>query len=138
MDFTTFDISASALSAQKVRMDVIAANLANINTTRTREGGPYRRQDVIFKSVAKGNFSNHLNSAMGVDVVKITRDQGPAKMVNDPSHPDADKNGYVAMPNISLMSEMANMMLATRSYEANAEAISSAKSMYLRALDIGR
>ncbi len=138
MDFTVFDVSASALSAQKIRMDVIAANLANINTTRTAEGGPYRRQDVIFKTSAKGRFDNYLDSAMGVDVVKITKDRGPAKMVYDPSHPDSDSNGYVAMPNISLISEMTNMMLATRSYEANAEAISSAKSMYLRALDIGR
>jgi len=138
MDFTSFDISASALTSQKVRMDVIAANLANINTTRTREGGPYRRQEVIFKSSPKGRFDGHLNSAMGVDVVKIEEDKNPPKMVYDPSHPDADAKGFVAMPNISLMTEMVNMMLATRSYEANTTAISSAKSMYLRALDIGR
>ncbi len=138
MDFTSFKISASALSANKTRMDVVSANLANINTTRTAAGGPYKRQDVVFKSEPVNGFEGQLKSAMGVEVVKIEEDSGPPRLVHNPSHPDADENGNVAMPNINLMQEMVDMMLATRSFEANANAISASKAMFLKALDIGR
>ena len=138
MDFTSFKISASALSANKTRMDVVSANLANINTTRTAAGGPYRRQDVVFKSESVSGFEGQLKSAMGVEVAKIEEDSGPPRLVHNPSHPDADENGNVAMPNINLMQEMVDMMLATRSFEANANAISASKAMFLKALDIGR
>lgn len=138
MDFTSFKISASALSAQKTRMDTVAANLANINTTRTAEGGPYRRQDVVFKATPVDNFEGHMKSVMGVEVVKIEKDSNPPKLIHDPSHPDADEKGNVSLPNINLMQEMVDMMLATRSFEANANAISAAKTMFLKALDIGR
>lgn len=138
MDFTSFKISASALSANKIRMDVVSANLANINTTRTAAGGPYKRQDVVFKSESVSSFEGQLKSAMGVEVAKIEEDSGPPRLVHDPSHPDADENGNVAMPNINLMQEMVDMMLATRSFEANANAISASKTMFLKALDIGR
>ncbi len=138
MDFTSFNISASALTAQKTRMDVISANLANMNTTRTSEGGPYRRQAVVFKSAPAGRFGKELAKAEGVEVAKIIRDTKPPKMVYDPSHPDADESGYVALPNINLMREMVDMMLATRSFEANTVAINSSKSMFMKALEIGR
>ena len=138
MDFTSFKISASALSANKTRMDAVSANLANINTTRTASGGPYKRQDVVFKSEDVGGFKDHLKSAMGVKVAKIKEDAEPPKLIHDPSHPDADGNGNVAMPNINLMQEMVDMMLATRSFEANANAISASKSMFYKALEIGR
>ncbi len=138
MDFTSFKISASALTAQKTRMDTVSANLANMNTTRTAGGGPYKRQDVVFKAKAVNRFEGQLKSAMGVEVAKIKEDTGPPRLVHDPSHPDADENGNVAMPNINLMQEMVDMMLATRSFEANANAISAAKTMFLKALDIGR
>ncbi len=138
MDFTSFRVSASALTAQKTRMDIISANLANINTTRTAKGGPYKRQEVVFKAEPIDDFKGHLNRAMGVKVVKIAEDRRPPRLVFDPSHPDADERGYVAMPDINLMKEMVDMILATKSYEANATAINAAKSMFQKALEIGR
>jgi len=138
MDFTTFNISASALVAQKARMDVISANLANVNTTRTDKGGPYRRQEVVFKAASVGGFEEQMGRSMGVEVVDIVEDRSPPKIVYDPAHPDADEKGNVAMPNINLMKEMVDMTMTTRSYEANTTAISAAKSMYLKALEIGR
>lgn len=138
MDFTSMKVSASALTAQKKRMEVISANLANINTTRTLKGGPYRRQGVVFSTAPVRDFEDQLKAARGVEVTEIVEDERPPKLVYDPSHPDADERGFVAMPNINLMKEMADMMLTTRSYEANATAISAAKSMFLKALEIGR
>ena len=138
MDFSVFKISASALGSQKKRIDVISANLANINTTRTAEGGPYRRRDVVFKSAEIGGFEERLRSAMGVEVTRVVKDPRPPRLVYDPGHPDADENGYVAMPNINLMKEMVNLMLASRSFEANVTAMGAAKSMFTKALEIGR
>lgn len=138
MDFTSLKVSASALTANKTRMDTISANLANINTTRTEEGGPYKRQEVIFKATPVGGFKGHLEKAMGVEVSEIKKDGRPPKLVYDPSHPDSNEQGYVAMPNVNLMKEMVNMMLATRSFEANTTALSSSKSMFMKALEIGR
>ena len=140
----SLDISSSGLSAQRIRMNVISSNLANINTTRTPEGGPYKRKDVVFAaSNENGLFKNILNSSMekknsGVNVVGITEDNGEPLLKYDPDHPDADENGYVSMPNIKLMEEMVNMISATRSYEAGVAAIKATRSMALKALEIGR
>jgi len=145
MDFlTALKISSSALDAQRIRMDVISSNLANINTTRTPEGGPYRRRDVVFASQpVADNFGEVLNSELEkklqrVEIVDITVDPGPPKMVYDPRHPDANALGYIGMPDINVMEEMVNILSATRSYEANVAAVNATKSMVNKALEIGR
>ena len=136
--------SSSGLSAQRVRMNVISSNLANIDTTRTPQGGPYRRKDVVFAAhPARQSFRNTLRSQMAgklseVRVVGIMHDPRPAKIKYDPQHPDADERGYVAVPNINIIEEMVNMISATRSYEANVTAINATKNMALKALEIGR
>ncbi|MCF8084793.1 MAG: flagellar basal body rod protein FlgC [Deltaproteobacteria bacterium] len=142
--FNAFGISASGLSAQRVRMNVATSNLANINTTRTRHGGPYRRKDVVFSSrPATGSFRNTLRSTMakrltGVRVSGIIEDPRPPISKYAPQHPEADKKGYIKVPRINLMEEMVNMMSATRSYEANVTAIKATKDMAKKALEIGR
>lgn len=138
------EISASGLSAQRKRMEIISSNLANIETTRTKEGGPYRRKDVVFSSTPlEKSFSSQLNERLGehaqkVVVSKIVEDQTDPKLVFNPGHPDANEKGYVAMPNINLMTEMVNLINASRSFEANVQAINASKSMALRAIDLGR
>jgi flagellar basal-body rod protein FlgC len=125
-------------------MDVISSNLANIHTTRTSEGGPYRRREVVFASqVVEPAFSEVLNAELEkklqeVEVVDIVVDPRPPKMVYDPRHPDANPQGYVGMPDINVMEEMVNMLSATRSYEANVAVINATKSMVTKALEIGR
>lgn len=142
--FKSMGISSSGLSAQRVRMNVLSANLANANTTRTPEGGPYRRRDAVFSAVPiNGPFEDFLNGTHGaqldeVKVVDIHEDTKEPRMVFDPSHPEANPDGYVAMPNIQVMSEMVNMIAATRAYEANATAINEAKQMAVKTLEIGR
>ena len=138
----SFKISSSALKAQSIRLNTISSNLANIETTSTPEGGPYKKKSVYFQSTPL-SFKEQLNAQVkgnlqGVEVTKIIEDKTPAKKVYNPSHPDADKNGYVEMPNISVLEEMVDMMSATRSYQANVTAIKSAKRMALKALEIGR
>lgn len=139
-----FRISASGMSAQRLRMNVATSNLANINTTRTRQGGPYRRKDVLFESQPMpGSFRNTLRSAlarnmMGVKASGIIEDPREPVSKYDPQHPDADEKGYIRVPRINLMEEMVNMMSATRSYEANASAIKATKDMAQKALEIGR
>lgn len=124
-------IGASALLAQRRRMEVLAENLANINTTRTPEGGPWRRRDVVFQAEPVEG------EAMGVRVVGVVLDnRRPFRLVYDPGHPDADENGFVRLPNVDLMEEMANMLLATRSYEAALKVVSTAEEMALRTIDI--
>jgi len=123
----SIDLSATALSAQRQRMDVIAQNIANAETTRTPEGGPYRRQQVVFT----------LDDAGGVEVTEVVEDPRPPRLVYQPGHPDADAAGYVALPNVNLVEEMVDMISAMRSYEANVTAISAAKTMDQRALDLG-
>lgn len=132
--FSSMDISASGLYAQRVRMDAIANNIANANTTRTAEGGPYKKHEVVFKT----HMSDLDSSGSGVDVDGVIEDQTPPKMVYDPANPDADKQGMVAMPNVNIVEEMVDMMSATRAYEANVQAVNAAKSMATKALDIGR
>ena len=137
-------ISASGLSAQRKRMEIISSNLANIETTRTKEGGPYRRKEVVFSSTPlEKSFSSQFNERLGehaqkVVVSKIVEDQTEPKLVFNPGHPDANEKGYVAMPNINLMTEMVNLINASRSFEANVQAINASKSMALRAIDLGR
>jgi len=143
--FSSLDISASALFAQRVRMDVIAQNIANANTTRTETGEPYRRKVVLFEE-RKSDFSDILNnkinnqssSSGGVRVKAIIEDNSPFKKVYDPSHPDADQNGYVNMPNVDTVIEMVNMIEASRAYEANLNAMSITKSLISKSFDIGR
>lgn len=135
--FTVLEIGGSALSAQRIRLNVIATNLANIHTTRTPEGGPYRRRDVVFRSQPMG-FEGVLRSLQGVRVVGVIKDNRPFPVVYNPSHPDADEEGYVRMPNVNMMEEMTNLILAARSYEAAAAVIATARDMALRILEIGR
>ena len=140
--FNTFKISASAMKAHKIRLDTISSNIANAETTSTPEGGPYKKKSVYFQSKPI-SFQDHLdannrNASEGVEVIKILEDNDPPRSVYNPSHPDADAEGYVAMPNVSVLKEMVDMMSATRSYQANVTTIKSAKRMALKALDIGR
>ncbi len=131
--FGVFDVSASAMNAQRTRMNVIASNMANAHSTRTQEGGPYRRKDVVFSSDGTGTAE-----LSGVEVSRVVEDQSPPMMVYDPGHPDADANGYVAMPNVNMIEEMVNMMLATRAYEASVAAFNMSKGIVLKSLEIGR
>lgn len=136
--FGSMKISSSALAAQRSRLNVVSSNLANAETTRTPEGGPYQKRDVVFRSAPQG-FSGVLDRAVqGVEVAEIRVNPAPPKLVHDPSHPDADAQGYVALPNISHMEEMVDLMTASRSYDANVTVIKSAKRMALKALEIGR
>lgn len=141
--FSSFDISASGLTAQRLRSDTIMQNLANMNTTRTSDGGPYRRRTVVFQERQSTSFSNILMTASGmagngVKVTKVIEDtQTPMNMVYDPSHPDADENGYVTYPNVNPVTEMTNLIDASRAYEANITAFDGAKTMALKALEIG-
>lgn len=137
--FSSINISASGLTAERLRLDTIANNLANINTTRTAEGGPYRRQSVIFaERLEKAIGSPAKFRGAGVQVVEIAHDPGEPRRVYDPSHPDAGDDGYVNYPNINVVNEMVDMITATRAYEANITAINAAKTMALKALEIGR
>ena len=141
--FRSIDAAASGMTAERLRLDVISNNLANANTTRTAAGGPYRRQQVVFAPrESDASFSSLLNQEMstgdGVRVVGIVQDQSPLKSVYDPQHPDADARGYVQMPNVNVVSEMVDMMTASRAYEANVAAVNAAKTMALKALDIGK
>ena len=132
--FGVFQVSASALAAQRQRMNTIASNMANAQSTRTAEGGPYRRQDVVFTTDAEGLGQAGL---AGVKVSGIVRDESPFKMIYDPGHPDADKDGFVATPNVSIIEEMVNMMMASRAYEASVTAFNLSKSMYMKTLELG-
>ena len=133
--FNVFTVSASALEAQKQRMNVIASNMANVHSTRTDEGGPYRRKDVLFPAAA---VQSDPDTLAGVKVVDIVADSTPFRTVYDPGHPDADKEGYVSMPNINIIEEMVNMMMASRAYEASVSAFNMSKTMFLKTLELGR
>jgi flagellar basal-body rod protein FlgC len=137
--FDALGSSASALTAQRLRMDVISNNLANANSTRTAEGGPYRRQMAVFAS--REEFKQDLAGRLaktpsGVKVTEIRHDDSPFRQVYDPGHPDANPDGYVLMPNVNTIQEMTDMISATRSYEANVTLINSVKSMAAKALEI--
>jgi flagellar basal-body rod protein FlgC len=139
----TFAIAASALRAERMRLDVIASNLANANTTRTEAGGPYRRRHVIFEAGAIGSDFGETIAALGaddarrgVDVTAIVEDPTPPRLVFDPGHPDANAEGYVAYPNVNPVLEMVDLMAATRAYEANVQVVNATKRMSESALSI--
>ena len=139
--FSAFDVTASGLTAQRLRMDVISENVANANTTRTEDGTPYRRKIVTFQQKnPQQTFSQVLhNVGSGVKVSQIFEDTTTEmNMVYDPSHPDADENGYVTYPNVNIVTEMTDLIDASRSYEANSTAFNASKSMALKGLEIGQ
>lgn len=145
MDFlTSLKISSSALTANRKRMGAISSNIANAQTTRTAEGGPYRKKEVVFGSEpARENFSDILEGeldekAQSVHATEVISSNKPPILKYEPNHPDANEKGYVAYPNINVMEEMANMISATRAYEANISAINTTKGMAMKALEIGR
>ncbi|ANM30521.1 flagellar basal body rod protein FlgC [Acidobacteria bacterium Mor1] len=135
-----FDIASSGLTAQRTRMEVVASNLANAQTTRTPEGGPYRRQEPVFRSEAvHGKFGDLVGQAVrSVRVQRIAEDPSPPILKFEPGHPDADPRGFVAYPNIQPVQEMVNMLSATRSYEANVTLINGVRTMGRAALEIVR
>ncbi len=139
---TALHISTTGLSAQRIRMNIISANLANVYTTRTPTGGPYRRKLVVMEAVPIEEFESILRSQSEslrkVRVDEIVEDTTSFRQVYSPGHPHADKAGYVAMPNVDVLTEMADMLIARRSYEANVTAIGATKAMALKALEIGR
>ncbi|RMF96457.1 MAG: flagellar basal body rod protein FlgC [Candidatus Schekmanbacteria bacterium] len=145
MDFlTSLQVSASALEAQRMKMNLIASNLANAETTKTAEGGPYKKKIPILaeKNIQTGdrrNFKKTLEESIkGVEVVAVVKDGKNFKMKYDPGNPDADSNGFVKVPDINVMEEMVKLLSATRAYEANVTAINAAKNMAQKALDIGK
>ena len=145
MDILTgMRVSASGMAAQRTRMNTISSNIANISTTRSPEGGPYRRKDVVLESMPEGkSFGEILTSSPQKDIARVqvtdvTVDRKAPLMKYEPDHVDADENGYVAYPNINLMEEMANMIQASRSYEANVAAMNATKDMAMTSLEIGR
>jgi len=162
--FSGINISASGLRAQRMKQNIISTNLANAETTRTKEGGPYKRQQVVLESdptefdyrtvFGKDRMEGKITSrehmripkpdfpiitekvGSGVKVSQVAEDQSPARLVYDPTHPDANKEGYVAMPNVNVVQEMTDMITATRAYEANVSAMSATKGMLMKALEI--
>lgn len=147
---SSFDASASALTAQRLRMDVISSNIANAETTRASyvngQFVPYKRKMVVLEPTNQtSSFSDLLNKqlggtsdAQGVKATRIIEDQSPTKLVYNPTHPDADANGYVNMPNVDVAKEMVDMISASRSYEANVTALNASKAMFVKALEIGK
>ena len=145
MDFlSAMQISSSGLNVQRQRMEAISSNLANVETTRTPEGGPYRKKSVVvtalplendFSAVLKNELGDTLNQAL---VTQVVRDQSQPRNIFNPSHPDANAEGYVSMPNIDVISEIVDMVTTTRSFEANVTAMNAAKAMALRAIELGR
>jgi len=134
----TLNIAGSGLAAQRVRLQTVSSNLANAQTTRTAEGGPYRRQAPVFRADTIDAFGSALDRQLAsVEVARIEEDRD-VRWVHDPDHPDADGEGMVAYPDIDVLAEMVDMMTASRSYEANANAVEVTRDMALRALDIGR
>jgi flagellar basal-body rod protein FlgC len=141
MDFlTSFKISGSGLAAQRARLDVTAANLANAGTTRTPEGGPYRKRAVTLAAEGvEGRFNSVVDDALrAVKIEAVVEVEGAVKRVYDPAHPDAAADGYVAMPDISVMKEMADLITASRSYEACVTAFDATKNMTLKTLELGK
>lgn len=144
--FGSLDTSASGLTAQRLRLDVISQNMANASTTRTEEGGPYKRKSVVFEQIQNepsSSFSSILNKKKqsgnnGVRVAQIVEDESEGSLIYDPTHPDANEEGYVEMPNVNVIDEMVNMISASRSYEANVNSFNSMKSMFTKALEIGK
>lgn len=143
--FSGLRISSSGMTAQRMRMNTISSNIANINTTQTPEGGPYRRKDVVFEAMPDAKSFGEVLSTTDprmdmrrVQVTDVISDRKAPLLKYEPDHPDANPDGYVAYPNINLMEEMTNMIQASRAYEANVSSLQAAKEMALSALEIGR
>ncbi|MEJ6950210.1 flagellar basal body rod protein FlgC [Natronospora cellulosivora (SeqCode)] len=142
--FGSFDVSSSGMTAQRKRMDIISNNIANVDTTRTEDGGPYRRKMPVFQERGANNFTSALSRSMnsskenGVQISSIVEDQKPFKLIHNPTHPDANEDGYVEMPNVDITLEMVDMIDASRAYEANVTALNTQKNMAMKALEIGR
>ena len=139
--FNSLRISASGLSAERLRMDTIASNIANVSTTRGENGKPYVRKVAVFQENLDGAINksgDFSDSLKGVKAIGIEEDKSPLRKVYDPTNPDADVEGYVLMPNVNILNEMADMIAATRSYEANVNAMNNEKSMFSKALEIGK
>jgi len=144
--FNAMDISTTGIIAQRYRMNVVAENLANIESTRTANGGPYRRKQVIMSAVDGNNqfldvltgLQDAMYTLAGVRITDVVADPTPFKMVHRPGHPDADQNGYVTMPNVNAVLEMSDIMLASRAYEANITAFSTAKAMIAKAMELAK
>jgi flagellar basal-body rod protein FlgC len=138
--FDSMDVIASGMAAERLRLDVTSSNMANANTTRTAEGGPYQRRDPVFNTapVDTQNFGSVMGEALtGVEVSEVINDQSEPRKVYDPSHPDAQEDGYVSMPNITMVEEMVNMLNASRSYEAQLTAMHGVVEMTEKALSLG-
>lgn len=131
--FSTMRISASGLSAERLRMDTITSNMTNATTTRGEDGKPYVRKIAVFQE----NLDKE-KGLNGIKAVDIVDDKSPLKSVYDPTHPNADENGYVTMPNVNLLNEMADMIAASRSYEANIDTLNATKNMFTKTLELGR
>jgi len=142
--FTAMEVSASGLATQRTRINVASSNLANASTTRTPEGGPYKRKDVVVQSATLGanlagqQAGGFSDAVRGVQVANIVEDTNAPRLEHDPGHPDADARGYVAYPNVNVVEEMVDMITASRAYEAGISALGTAVSMAERALGIGR
>jgi flagellar basal-body rod protein FlgC len=140
--FDVLRISASGLKAQRTRMETVATNIANVHTTRTEEGGPFKKKDVVFSSLdvsQNSPFGSMFQEKVeGVTVEEIVESAKPFEQTHDPFHPDADSDGYVTFPNVNVMEEMADMIAATRAYEANVNVVNNTKEMFTKALEIGR
>lgn len=143
--FNTINISASGLTAERLRTDIIAENIANANVTRTPDGTPYRRKIPIFRAQSVTKFESFLMKASGkranyggVEVAAIVEDKSPLNRVYNPTHPDADKDGFVSMPNVSVINEMINLISASRAYDSNITAINTTKQLAMKAIDIGK
>jgi flagellar basal-body rod protein FlgC len=142
--FTAMEVSASGLAAQRTRMNVASSNLANVSTTESPDGGPYKRKDVVLQSATlPGRLAGHeaggfAEAVRAVEVARIIDDTAPPRLEHDPGHPDADERGYVAYPNVNVVEEMVDMITASRAYEAGISALGTAVDMAERALGIGR
>jgi flagellar basal-body rod protein FlgC len=133
MAITSLRISGAGLTAERARLDVISENIANVQTTRAPDGRPYSRRQVVFETI-----TDPVTPAGGVRVAAVARSDEPLPKIYNPGHPDADRHGYVEMPNVNLVEEMVDLVTATRAYEANVAVINATKTLFARALDIGR
>lgn len=144
--FGAMNVSATGMTAQSVRRDIISQNIANVNTTRDANGKPYKKKNVVFEEKSVTSFDMALDLSMGatgigldgVKVSKIVEDDSEGRMVYDPSHPDADEDGYVTYPNVNVVQEMTDLIDASRAYEANVTAFNASKSMYMKTLEMGK
>lgn len=144
--FNSINVSATGLTAERLRMDIISKNIANANTTRTASGAPYRRQVPVFREQGSGDsFEKVFAQAQGkyvggdgVEVASVEEDPRSFKKIYNPGHPDADDEGYVLMPNVEVVTEMINLISSSRGYEANVTSLNNAKQMYMKALEIGK